>query len=141
MNLFVLLFVICITLHIDTLVQCKRKSGANIGSDVNYDDEADDILNQLKESIEKDKDNNDRKTNEKIKFNDDISFLEDDATKAKLATTTTTTTTKKSMSIDITNKMASPASNTFVNNHDEDTSHSWTIFFILCILGKKLLFV
>lgn len=130
-----LCFLILLTLATETLVVCKRKSDANIGG--NYDDETNEILNELREDIEK---NDKKKNNNKFKFNDDVDPLEDDLAKAAAATTVSSVISKATsskLSQSLSSSQSPPSSNTFVNNHEYDTSNSWTIFFILCILGKE----
>jgi len=144
---FTIVSLILVTLVLENLVVvvvCKRTNGFGDGDGIigNYDDvdETSKILNELKEDIDKAENDNKRKINNKnkINFNDDVSSLEEDAAKATEAIGKQQVTPSSKLPQASASGPSAPASSstTFINNHEDDASHSWTIFFILCILGK-----
>ena len=140
---FIIVLLILVTLVIENLVVvvvCKRKNDFGDNDIIgNYDDvdETSKLLNELKDDLEKDEIK--KKNKNKISFNDDVNSLEEDAAKAKQPVTPSS---KLPQAASMPSSPSSPSTTRFINNnHEDDASHSWTIFFILCILGKYNLYM
>ena len=128
-------FILAILVLNLSLAVCKQFE------DPNYDDlksETDDILSKIEKDIQREEKN---KNKNKFSHNDDISFLEDELNDLKSSTRSiqiqkdSGDAAKVKTTAD-SQAASSTATPSLSSSHENEASHSWTIFFILCILGK-----